>query len=121
MNKRQIKKFNKKLHCKTYDKYRYNKIVKLAQFYLHQKYPGEDLGFTIVYITKSKKDKYCYPPKILTNCVPIAVHSGPDNNNTPSIDFEFSCDKLPDTPGLKEKASTLINVYKAWMEGVKNA
>ena len=75
MNRRQKKKFEKKLHCKKYCNVRREKIMRCVNKYGQSLNLPKKGGFNMVYIVDSRRMDLKHPSKIqlLANCVPVSV------------------------------------------------
>ena len=74
MNKRQKKKFEKKLRCKKYCNVRRERIMMRVNKYALKLNLSKNDAFNMVYIVDSKRMDLKHPLKIqlLANCVPVS-------------------------------------------------
>lgn len=74
MNKRQRKKYEKKLKCKSYYNYRQKRILKIANKYIqNNNIHTDDYKLNMVYIIDSKRGdlKHIHKVQLLLNCTPV--------------------------------------------------
>ena len=111
MNKRQKKKFEKKLFCKTYYGCRQRKLSLLAERY--------DVGENdILYIVDSKRMDLKHLHRV---CVLKDVNIQPCYNtdhNVNDVDIEFSCNGSSYNDDINNIADELMNNYKNWFDTI---
>lgn len=112
MNKRQKKKFEKKLNNKTYYNYRRRKLALLLKSYTI----GEN---DILCITDSRRmdlkhiDKIC----VLRNVTMSQPNLNKDDK-AGEITIEFNCNNTSYSSTVNNKTDELINNYKNWLETI---
>ena len=88
MNKRQYKKYVKKLKCRSYYQMRRKRIMMIADKYIKLMQPLDPYCLNIVYIVDSKRMnlKHHHSVKLLGNCYPASMNK---DNNTTQFTLEF--------------------------------
>ena len=122
MNKRQKKKFDKKLGCRSYADYRLRRIMKAVRNHY-------DIGSNdILYIVESKRGKYKCPLKVqlFKDCYPKSMSTGARGND---VELSFTCNSpsemlkpYTDTlNALSDGDSIMTRFYRTWMNGVSGS
>lgn len=103
MNKRQLKKFNKKKMCKTYYGYRYKNILELADKY--------NTNTELIYVVDSRRMdfKHIQSIKLLTNICPVQVPSLSED-----LDIEFESNTVNNI-----KDSDVADIMKQWHDFIE--
>lgn len=112
MNKRQKKKFDKKLGCKSYDSYRSAYYTKLVQS-MAGIGPND-----IPYFILSKNKKHIVHFYVLKDCYPISVGDGSNTNDNKELNISFRSN-ISDEMTIRDVYGRVYQMYRMWLDGIR--